>query len=89
MVKGCQEVDGLQALAIARERKKIPGSDFARQDNMRKIMLAFLQKLRSINAWSNYQNLLDALADSYETTIPRSLIEELGQEILQKDSKSL
>ena len=87
VVKGCQEVDGYEALAIARERKKIPGSDFARQENCRKILLAIFQKVKSTNTLMNYQNLLESLSDSYETTIPRSLIEEMAQELLQENSK--
>ena len=87
VIKGCQEVDGWKALAIARERKKIPGSDVARQDNCRKILLAIFDKIKSTDTLKNYQNLLEVLADSYETTIPKEYIQKMAKEVLKQDSK--
>ena len=87
VIKGCQEVDGWKALAIARERKKIPGSDVARQDNCRKLLLSIFNKIKSTNTLMNYQNLLEVLADSYETTIPKETIQKMAKEVLKEDSK--
>jgi hypothetical protein len=35
----------------------------------------------------NYQNLLEVLADSYETTIPKETIQKMAKEVLKEDSK--
>ncbi len=87
VVEGCQPLNGIQALTVARERVNIPGSDLARQDNCRKIILAIFNKMKSTDTILNYNSLLDTLADSYETTIPRSLIEEIGKKALKEGSK--
>jgi LCP family protein required for cell wall assembly len=87
VIKGCQEVDGYKALAIARERKKIPGSDIARQNNIRKILLAIFDKIKTTDSLKNYAELLDALSDTYETTIPRSYMNQMAKELLSENSK--
>ncbi len=85
--KGCQELNGIQTLTVARERKNIPGGDIARQDNCRKIIIAIFHKLESLNTVTNYDKILESIKDSYETTIPRSKIEELGKDLLKSNSK--
>ena len=87
VVKGCQHLNGIETLTVARERVNIPGSDLTRQDNCRKIILAIFDKLKSMDTALNYSSLLDSLASSYETTIPRSLIEEIGKKALKENSK--
>lgn len=85
--KGCQHLNGIETLTVARERIKIPGSDIARQDNCRKIMLAIFNKLKSVNSITNYNNLLDNLAASYETNIPINIIQTIGTDTLKSGSK--
>ncbi len=85
--KGCQDINGIEALTIARERVNIPGSDIARQENCRKIIIAIFNKMKSTNTFLNYQHLLDVIAGSYETTIPRSVIEKMAQKVLRTDSR--
>ena len=87
VIKGCQEVDGWETLAIARERKKIPGSDVARQNNIRKILLSIFDKIKSTDSLRNYTELLDSLSDSYETTIPKEFIQKMAKEVLNENSK--
>ena len=43
--EGCQHVNGIEALTIARERVNIHGGDSQRQKNCQKIMLAIFNKL--------------------------------------------
>ena len=84
--KGCYHYNGLETLTIARERKNIPGSDVARQENCRKILMAILNKMKTESV-TNYSHLLETLSSSYETTIPRNRIEEIGQDALSSNSK--
>ena len=85
--KGCQELNGIETLTVARERIKIPGSDVARQENCRKIMIAIINKLKSVDTITNYNELLVAIQDLYETTIPKEVIESLGKDALSSGSK--
>ena len=85
--KGCQHFNGIETLTVARERKKIPGSDLARQDNCRKIVVAIFNKLKSLDSAINYSQLLQSLSNSYETTLPREVIEKLGKDSLKSSSK--
>ncbi len=85
--KGCQHLNGIQTLTVARERVNIPGSDLTRQDNCRKIIVAIFDKLKSMDTVVNYSTLLDTISDSYETTIPRELIEEIGKQALKENSR--
>ena len=85
--KGCQHFNGIQTLTVARERISIPGSDLARQDNCRKIILAIFNKMKSLDTVLNYNDLLQSLSSSYETTLPKEIIQVLGKETLQANSK--
>lgn len=85
--KGCQHLNGIQTLTVARERKNIPGSDLARQDNCRKIIIAIFSKLKSLDTVLNYNDLLQSLSNSYETTLSKETIQTLGKETLQANSK--
>ena len=81
--KGCQEVNGIQALTIARERN-FPGRDRVRQENCRKIMLAIINKLNNVNTLTNYTNLLNSIGNLYETTIPKEIISKTVKAALDK-----
>lgn len=85
--KGCQHFNGIQTLTVARERVRIPGSDSARQDNCRKIIIAIFNKMKSLDTVLNYNDLLQSLSSSYETTLPKETIQVLGKETLQANSK--
>lgn len=85
--KGCQHLNGIQTLTVARERINIPGSDIARQDNCRKIIMAIFDKMKSVDSVINYNQLLQAVSNLYETTIPREIIEKIGKDTLKGNSK--
>lgn len=85
--KGCQHFNGIETLTVARERKNIPGSDIARQDNCRKIIMAIFDKMKNVDSVINYSQLLQSVSDLYETTIPREIIEKIGKDTLKANSK--
>lgn len=85
--KGCQHLNGIETLTVARERKKFPGSDGARQENCRRIVLSIFDKMKSVDSVINYSSLLESLGDLYETTLPRSVIENIGKDVLKSNSK--
>ncbi len=80
--KGCQEINGIQALTIARERNAFVGRDRVRQENCRKILLAILKKLNNVNTIKNYTGILDSFSNLYETNIPKEVISNIAKTTL-------
>ena len=75
--KGCQHLNGIQTLTVARERLNLYGGDKARQENCQKIMLAIFKKLASSKTLVNYNETLNELSYLYETNISRSIVSSL------------
>ena len=78
--KGCQTYNGVQTLAIARERAHIPNGERARQDNCRKILISILHKLASTSTITNYSETLDSFEGLYTTDINKRMIKEIIKE---------
>lgn len=75
--KGCQHINGIQALTIARERKSIPGGDLRRQENCQEIIIDILEQMKGFKTLTNYDNILNSLSDLYETTIPKNVMKRI------------
>lgn len=80
--KGCQELNGIETLTVARERNAFVGRDRMRQKNAQKIIIAIFNKMKSANLFANYNNILDALGDSYSTTIPKKVITNIAKDTI-------
>ena len=80
--KGCQELNGIETLTVARERNAFIGRDRMRQKNAQKIIIAIFNKMKSANLFANYNNILDALGDSYSTTIPKKVITNIAKDTI-------
>ena len=73
---GMNHLNGSQALGFVRERYSLPGGDHDRGKNQMKVIKAMIQKMTSTDFLLNYTNVLNALAGSFETSIPMDLISE-------------
>lgn len=80
--KGCQELNGIETLTVARERNAFVGRDRMRQKNCQKIIIAIFDKLKSTNSITNYNKILEALGDSYSTNIPKELITSIAKDTI-------
>lgn len=80
--KGCQELNGIETLTVARERNAFVGRDRMRQKNAQKIIIAIFDKMKSANLFANYNNILDALGDSYSTNIPKKVITDIAKDTI-------
>lgn len=80
--KGCQKLNGIEALTVARERLAFPGGDRQRQKNCQQIIMAIFKQLISTNTITNYNNILSSLSDLYQTNIPREIITDLIKETI-------
>ena len=80
--KGCQHLNGIETLTVARERLAFPGGDRQRQKNCQEIIKAIFKQLLSTNTITNYNNILNSLSDLYQTNIPREKITDLLYETI-------
>ncbi|MDD6663321.1 MAG: LCP family protein, partial [Bulleidia sp.] len=75
--EGENYLNGAEALDFVRERYALPGGDHDRGKNQMKVIKAMIQKMTSTDFLLNYSNVLNALAGSFETSIPMDLISEI------------
>src|SRR5690625_181671 len=61
IVEGEQELNGEEALAYARMRKKDPRGDFGRQDRQQEVIIGVLDKLSSFNTVTNLSTILESV----------------------------
>lgn len=61
IIEGEQELDGEEALAYARMRKKDPRGDFGRQARQQEVIIGILDQLVSFNTVTNLTNILNAV----------------------------
>ena len=80
--KGCHIYDGLEILAIARERMHVEGYERGRQANCRQILRNIIKKLASTSSIINYAKLLDSFDGLYTTDINKHMITEFIKEFI-------
>ena len=80
--EGCQQVNGIEALTIARERVNIHGGDSQRQKNCQKIMLAIFNKLVTPKTALHYTDTLNELDNIYETDINKKVFSNISKDII-------
>ncbi|MDU1010526.1 MAG: LCP family protein [Finegoldia magna] len=74
---GNLHLDGSRALSFARERYQLKEGDLDRGRNQEKVLKAIIQKAMSPSILVNYPNLLDIMARSTDTNIPKDKLMEL------------
>ena len=75
--KGCKNYNGLEMLAIARERNAFPGRDRIRQKNCRQILINITKKLGSTTTLTNYNEILKSFDGLYTTDMNDKVIKNL------------
>jgi len=75
--KGWQTMDGEHALAFARERYAYASGDAHRVANQQAVLKAIINKMISPAILKSYTKILDAIEDSFSTTISDDDIKEL------------
>lgn len=80
--KGCQKLNGIEALTVARERNAFPGRDRVRQENCQKILVAILKKLATTDSMIHYNETLNTIGSLYETDIPKTVISNISKDII-------
>ena len=85
--KGLNHMNGETALLFSRERYYLPGGDDDRIKNQQRVIQAMLNKLISPTVFTNYMDILDSVAGSFETNMSMKEITSLLKEQL-KTTKS-
>ena len=80
--KGYNHLTGLEALAFARERYSFPRGDYQRAKNQMEVIRAVVEKCASPALLANYRPVMDAVAGSFETSMPESRILSLVRQQL-------
>jgi LCP family protein required for cell wall assembly len=71
-VKGCQHVNGEQALEIARSRDAVEPdqrSDFARAQRQQQIVASIKKQMLTVNGFTKLPSLMNALSDNFKTDL--------------------
>lgn len=74
---GCRTYNGLETLAIARQRNGLPGRDRTRQIHCRQILINIVKKLASTTTLTNYSNVLESFNGLYTTDMNKEVITNL------------
>ncbi len=85
-VKGMNHLSGIEALAFARERHAFAAGDFQRGRNQMAVIKAMINKVSSKEMLYNYAEVLDSIADSFQTNMTSEDIYSLVK-IMLADSR--
>ena len=71
-------MNGAQAVSFARERITLPGGDVTRGKHHIELIKGIFAKVTTTAVLTNYQSLLDAVADNFQTDISTNQIAALA-----------
>lgn len=88
---GRQTLNGEQALVFARNRKQLVNGDFGRAQHQQEIIMALINKMKTITKVSQFTAILDTISNSLDTNLTTKQILEfynVGKEIIKKSLSS-
>lgn len=77
--QGCHTYNGLEILAIARERVNLRDGDRGRQNNCRQILVNIGKKMVSTNTLTNYAEILNSFDGLYTSNVNKKTITNLAK----------
>lgn len=84
VTEGVNHLDGELALAYSRERYAYTEGDRQRTKNQQQVVMGIIDKMTSSSVLVNYADLMDALGDTFQTTMSASEIQALIQYQMDK-----
>ncbi|MBM6810012.1 LCP family protein [Faecalitalea cylindroides] len=84
VTEGVNHLDGKLALAYSRERYAYTEGDRQRTKNQQQVVMGIIDKMTSSSVLANYADLMDALGDTFQTTMSASEIQALIQYQMDK-----
>ena len=88
---GRQVLNGEQALVFARNRKQLVNGDFGRAEHQQEIIMALINKMKTITKVSQFTTILDTVSNSLDTNLTTKQILEfynVGKDIIKKSSNA-
>lgn len=85
--EGLNHLNGKQALAYSRERYAYSEGDRQRTRNQQQVLMGIIDKLTSPSIITNYAAIIDAMADTFSTTMSNEEITSLIKYQLDKNPK--
>lgn len=79
VVEGENHLNGSQALAYARERYSYTEGDRQRTKNQQQVVMGIIDKMTSSSVLANYSDLMNALGNTFQTTMSTAEIQALIQ----------
>ncbi|PQD31121.1 LCP family glycopolymer transferase, partial [Enterococcus durans] len=74
---GKLHLDGKKALKYCRMRYDDPNGDYGRQDRQRQVLTSILNKLKSLNTLTNYNEILKIIGENMKTDISWEMIQTI------------
>lgn len=74
---GVNHLNGIEALAFARERYSFSSGDIQRGKNQMKVIDGLVQKLSSPEIVINYAGILGCISDSFQTNMPTDMMYQI------------
>ena len=66
---GRQVLNGEQALVFARNRKQLENGDFGRAEHQQEIIMALINKMKTINDVSTFMDILNTISNNLDTNL--------------------
>lgn len=88
---GRQTLNGEQALVFARNRKSLVNGDFGRAQHQQEIIMALIDKMKTITKVSQFTAILDTISNSLDTNLTTKQILEfynVGKDIIKRSLSS-
>ena len=88
---GYQTLNGEQALVYARNRKALANGDFGRGQHQQEIVMALINKMKTINDVSKFMDILNTVSNSIDTNLTTKQIlsfYNVGKDIIKKSLSS-
>ena len=83
VTSGCKTYNGVEILAIARERLHLKNNERGRIDNCKKIMLEIAKKMVSTTSLLNHKEVLTSYSNLYTTDMNKELVQILFKSVLE------
>ena len=88
---GRQTLNGEQALVFARNRKSLTNGDFGRAQHQQEIVMALINKMKTITSVSKFTEILNTISNSLDTNLTTKQIlsfYNVGKDIIKKSLSS-
>ena len=88
---GYQTLDGEHALVYARNRKQLVNGDFGRGEHQQEIVMALINKMKTINDVTTFMDILNTVSNSMDTNLTTKQIlsfYNVGKDIVKRSLSS-